>query len=213
MSDEVKSPAEQWKAEEVKRQLKEARKAGKAVHKEAIVELAPELREEWNELLDRFRVMFPSNLSGKFVLEASHKTLAVAKLLGWTYEKIVLASGFSQGHVTKILARPEVKEFMQAFEWHQGSRPAKELVAKEAYQSLEVLRTIRDDPSLNPGTRADIAKWFYEQQYGKPKEFREIQGTSIRDLTRQLQEMQAKKLADPADALVRHAEESKGGHA
>ncbi len=61
-------------------------------------------------------------------------------------------------------------------------------MAKEQYNSLEVLRELRDDPSVSASTRKEIAVWFFEAQNGKAKERKEISTINLKDLTKQLKD-------------------------
>jgi len=141
---------------------------------------------DWEKLAKVARVIFPEHLAAKYSISPNYRLAAIAYKLGWPVEKISKASGKAARTIYDWLKRPEVIEFMDAFEYHRGSKDAKEMVDKEQYNSLLVLKELRDDPSVSPGTRKEIAIWMYEQKHGKPKEHKEITGMSVRALTEEL---------------------------
>ena len=88
---------------------------------------------------------------------------------------------------------------MRAFEYHMGTRDAKEILDKEMFATLKTMIDIRDDPMSSASTKLDAAKWLWEQKYGKAKELKEIKGTNLRELTEQLMKATT---ADDAAAIL-----------
>lgn len=148
-----------------------------------------EAKSDWERLATTASIKFPQHLAAKFNLTPTKRLVAVAHVLGWTNEKISTASGTSAGTISKWLNHDDnVKSFVEAFEFHTGSKDSKELVAKEQYNSLEVLKELRDDPSVSASTRKEIAIWMWEAHNGKAKERKEITGVNLKELTKQLKD-------------------------
>ena len=84
-----------------------------------------------------------------------------------------------------------VLEFIKAFNYHNNPEQVKEAIDKELYSSVQVMRDLRDDPRVSASTRADIAKWFWEQKFGKAREHKEVRGVNLRELTEALNEKSA----------------------
>jgi hypothetical protein len=148
-----------------------------------------EARESWDNLKAVAAVKFPNHLAAKFNIDRRMKLAAVAVILGWPLSKIALAAGVTTNSVQTWLAKEEVKEFSEAFAFHLGQKDTKEFVTKTQFSAVMVLKDIMENAENSASTRADIAKWFYIQQHGMPKETREITGLNVRDLTEQLSRM------------------------
>jgi hypothetical protein len=150
-------------------------------------------KSDWEHLKDVAKVKFPAHLAAKFNLTPEQRTFCVAHCLGWPQTKIALASGRNVKTVKRWLEEEVSVEFIAAFNFHIGQKDSKELIDREQYSAIDVLRTIRDDPTVSASTRADVAKWFYEQKHGKPKESREITGMNVRELTEQLMKLREER--------------------
>ena len=158
-----------------------------------------EAKSDWEKLRMTSKVVFPDELACKFNLHPKQRLAAIAFVLGWTPSKISKASKIPRGTLYLWAKREEFKEFIKAFEYHRGNKDSRELVEKEQYSSIQVLRELMHDPSVSASTRKDIAQWFFEQKHGKPKETREVQGTDVRKLTEEL--MKQRGVAPPKDLL------------
>ena len=198
MADE-KDLRKLWRDEEKKKRIQEQLDKERAIRakdlesarstQKDLPESADEIlaQSDWQRLAAISSIKFPDHLAEKFNITQPQRLVAVAFCIGWTYEKIALASGLSARTVSRYLNEIEgVREFITAFQYHNGSVDSKELIDKEQYTSLEVLKSLRDDPSTSASTRKEIAIWFYEQKHGKAKESKEIKGINLRDLTEQL---------------------------
>ena len=145
-----------------------------------------EAKSDWEQLRLTAAVIFPSEMALRFNMSPRQRLAAIAHCLGWKPAKIMAAGKISKATLYAWLKREEFIEFCKAFDYHRGSKDSKELVDKEQYNALCVLRELMGDTKVSSSTRKDIAQWFYEQKHGKPKETREIQGTDVRKLTEQL---------------------------
>jgi hypothetical protein len=192
--DKEQSPRELWIAEE---KLKEeqarinAAKAPSAAYDGHAQTEEAEATSDWQNLSLIGQGRFPDMLALKFDLSWEQRRACIARCIGWTVEKISLASGRSRNTISAWLNKETAKKFIEAFEYHNGSRDTKELIDKEVYSSLQVLLNLRDNPTVSASTRADIAWKFIEQKYGKAKESKEIKGVSLRDLTEELRKSTA----------------------
>ena len=148
-----------------------------------------EAKDAWRKLIQEAKVKFPENLADKFALTPNKKISAIANMLGWSQRKISMASGIAESTLSKWFALSEVKEFMEAFEYYQGTKDGKDMLKREVYPSVQVLKEIRDDTSAPASVRRDISTWFFEQLHGKAKETREIKGYNIKNLTQQLMDL------------------------
>ena len=159
-----------------------------------------EVKSDWERLKTLAQIKFPTHLAEKFMLRPEQRLAAIAFCIGWTIEKISLASGIHRNTVSRWLNGDEtVHEFIKAVQYHTGGKDAKEIVDNEQYTSLQVLRDLRDDPSTSASTRKEIAIWFFEQKHGKAKESKEIKGINIRDLTEQLKAAKGSAIYDQFD--------------
>ena len=145
-----------------------------------------EAQDDWKRLLQQLKVSFPEALADKFELRPKQKAAALAKMLGWTQEKISKASGVAKRTLYTWFRNPEILEFQKAFEYYTGTRDGKDMLDREIYPSIITLKDIRDDTKSPASVRRDISQWFYEQKYGKAKETREIKGQNIKELTQEL---------------------------
>jgi len=159
----------------------------------------PALRSDWQQLIETATVRFPDHLAARYNITPTQRLTAIANVLGWPANKIAEASGASVRTVFRWLANENVLAFRKAFEYHTGSKDAKELIDQEQFHSLQILKDLRDDPRVSASTRKEIAQWFYEQKHGKAKEVREVQGTNIRELTEALMNH---KLGEPYEKPV-----------
>lgn len=144
------------------------------------------LAESWNALKAEAKIRFPEHLSDKFDLEPVKKTVAMAHMIGWSQNQIAKAAGLNQSTINRYLKELPVREFMEAFEYYRGTKDGKDMLKREIYPSIQVLKEIRDDSSAPASVRRDISQWFFEQLHGKAKETREIKGQSIKSLTQEL---------------------------
>lgn len=191
-NEQEQDPKKLWRSEErnKRRQAKidEAKQVADVYLGPSTVE-EQEAQSDWQRLATTAQLKFPPHLAAKFNLSPNKRLAAVAHVLGWTIEKISAASGTHRNTISKWFNTDDnVKAFVEAFEFHTGSKDSKDLVAKEQYNSLEVLRELRDDPSVSASTRKEIAIWFFEAQNGKAKERKEITGVNLKDLTKQLKD-------------------------
>jgi DNA-binding transcriptional regulator YiaG len=172
------------------------------------------IKSDWSRLVDLARLRFPDQLAAKFDITPAQRVAAIAYSLGWTQAKIAVAAGVHVDTVRKWLSKDAVQEFTTAFQYHTGSKDSREIVDNEQYTSIQVLKDLRDDPTVSASTRKEIAMWFFEQKHGKAKETREIKGVNLRDLTEQLMkarqteaDKQQMLSADPLDGLDTKATE------
>ncbi len=184
---EEKLKREQAKIDEQKRIAAE----GDGVYSGPLTAEEVEIQSDWEKLVAEARLKFPEHLALKFNLKPQQRAVAVAFTLGWSQVKIESASKISRKTISKYLQDPVVKEFIEAFNLHTnpkgtGQTNIKSFVEKELYNSVMVMKELRDDPSVSATTRADISKWFYEQVFGKAKETKEVRGVDIKKLTEEL---------------------------
>jgi hypothetical protein len=151
--------------------------------------ITEDLKREWEHMQLVANIKFPAHLAAKFDIRPNERVAAIARTFGWTLEKVANACGVGSQAVASWFRKPAVIEYVRALEYHLNARDTKELIKSEQYSTIQCLVNIRDDPTVAPGVRADIAKWMYEQEHGKAKEHREISGVNVRDLTEQLMRM------------------------
>ena len=64
--------------------------------------------------------------------------------------------------------RAKTGQFVKGVSGNPNGRPKKPPELREAAeQSLKILQGMLNDPGTNDKLRADIAKWMYEQQFGR----------------------------------------------
>jgi transcriptional regulator with XRE-family HTH domain len=194
-----------WRAEEKKKKREE--KIAKETTIQEVYDSAPkeevEIKSDWERLKTLAQLKFPPHLAEKFQLRPQQRLSAIAFSIGWTLEKISVASGIHRNTISRWLNHDEtVREFVKAFEYHNGTKDSKEVVDNEQYTSLQVLKDLRDDPSTSASTRKEIAIWFYEQKHGKAKESKEVKGINIRDLTEQLKSNKAESILEEFESTV-----------
>lgn len=148
-----------------------------------------ELKDAWNQLAAVARIKFPEKYAARFMLAPRKRLAAVATVLEWTPSQIASASGFSETSIRRWLKEPAVMEFIEAFQHFQGSKDGRSLLDQEVYPSILAMKEIRDDSRSPAAVRKDIAKFFLEMKFGKPKELVEQTGTDIKSLTEALREM------------------------
>jgi hypothetical protein len=204
------TPKELWLDEERKKRLQakiDAAKAASPTYTGPKDADEADLRNDWDRFTDVAKVAFPEHLAAKFSLHGDQRKCAIAHCLGWSQQKISKASGYCVNTVGKWYQLEQFKEFCDAFMFHTGKKDAKLLIEKEQYATIQVLKDLRDDPTIGAATRADVAKWFYEQKHGKAKESREISGVNVRELTEQLMKM--RKAADERTVVPDFGEDDK----
>ena len=68
----------------------------------------------------------------------------------------------------KTVGNGNLKPFKPGQSGNPAGRPKKPPELREAAeQSLKILQGMLNDPGTNDKLRADIAKWMYEQQFGR----------------------------------------------
>ena len=145
-----------------------------------------ELQSDWQRLRVTAKIKFPEHLALRFNLSPTQRLIGIAHCLGWNQAKIATASGLNASTVSRHLAKDNVIEFIRAFKIHIGTEDAQQIIKREQFASLEVLRDLRDDTTVSATTRKDIAIWFFEAEHGKSREAKENKGTDIRALTEEL---------------------------
>lgn len=207
LDPEIKSMREEWRAEE--RKKAKAEKIAEAslpslaydsADAEEAVEAA-EAQNDWERLKTIAKLKFPDHLAMKFKLRSEERLAAIAVAIGWTVERIALASNRNTTTVYRWLNKEEAQEFIKAFEYHNGTQDAKELIDREQYQSLQVLKDLRDDPTTSASTRKEIAIWFFEAKYGKAKDRKEVTTVNLRDLTEAIRKTTAEDVANIFDDI------------
>lgn len=188
MDEESKRLRSMWKSEEKKKALKavEDREASLGAVYEGNDPVDDAVQSDWQKLVALCRLRFPPHLAAKFNLKPVQRVVAIAYSIGWPIEKIATSAGIHRNTVTRWLKDDLVEEFTKAFQYHTGSRDSREVIEGEQYNSVLVLKELRDDPQVSASTRKEIAMWLFEQIHGKAKETKEIKGTNLRDLTEQL---------------------------
>lgn len=187
-----KTPAQIWKEEEA-RKAKQAKTAaerkirleGDGVYTgQEAEEVNPELQSDWERMAELARTKFPPHYAEKYKLSPNQRVSAIAWCLGWSQEKIAKASGCHQTTVSRWFRENEnLKQLIEAFNYHSGNKDSKEIVDREVYNSLQTVVSLRDNSDVSASTRLDAAKWIWAQKYGTPKEVKEIRGVNLRDLT------------------------------
>jgi hypothetical protein len=145
-----------------------------------------EIKDAWRKLIAEAKVRFPETLADRFSINPTRKIAALAELWRWPKAKIAKAAGVNERTVYKWLNEPEVKQFQEAVEYYTGTKDGKDMMDREVYQSIQVLKDMRDDGETADSVRKDIAFWFIEHKYGKPKERREHSGFNLGDLTKEI---------------------------
>lgn len=194
LSPEQKKARDDWKHEEkLKRdqakldEIKRIQEEGDGIYSGPLTAEEAEAQDDWKKLQNLARLKFPAHIAQKFDLSPQQRSVAVAYCLGWSMPKIVAASKLSKSTVWRYLSENDtVKEFSKAFTYHNDPKDVKQVIDGELYASLQVLKDLRDDPSVSSSTRADTAKWFWEQKFGKAKETKEVRGVDLRKLTEEL---------------------------
>lgn len=153
-----------------------------------------ENKDAWRKLIAEAKVKFPEALADKFELTPNKKLCGIARMLGWSNKKIHQASGINEKTLRNWFNKPDLKEFMDAFEYYQGTKDGKDMLKREIYPSIQVLKEIRDDMSAPASVRRDISQWFFEQLHGKAKETREVKGQSIKALTQELMNLKGQEI-------------------
>lgn len=209
------TPKQMWALEERKKKRQAELNSLKASDPAYDGPKTPEqeaLFTDWDRLKLIAKRQFPARLAMQFDLRPLERLVGIAYVFGWSQEKIATAAKIDRRTVYRWLQRPELQEFIQAFEYHKGTRDAKELIEKEQYNSLLVMKEIRDDTTVSAATRADVSRWFYEQQHGKARETHVQETSPVRQLTEEL--MKARKVEPPppqpdiADELLKAAKSS-----
>lgn len=190
MKNDKQNPKAMWREEERKKRkqalIDEAKATSDAYNGPSSVE-EEEAKSDWQRLIETAQIKFPAHLASRFNLTPIQRLCGVAHCIGWSVEKIALASGLHRSTVSKYLNHNDnLQEFIKAFDYHTGNKDAREILDKEQYNSLQVLRELRDDPSVSASTRKEISIWMFEMKHGKAKEHKEIKGISIRELTEEL---------------------------
>ena len=212
-----KTPAQIWKEEEA-RKAKQAKTAaerkirleGDGVYTgQEAEEVNPELQSDWERMAELARTKFPPHYAEKYKLSPNQRVSAIAWCLGWSQEKIAKASGCHQTTVSRWFRENEnLKQLIEAFNYHSGNKDSKEIVDREVYNSLQTVVSLRDNMEISAPTRLDAAKWIWEQKYGKAKESREIKGVNLRDLTEALKARKAGAEEIMSELLDESANES-----
>jgi len=179
-----------WKAEERKKlrdqQIADAQATSPAYDGATSTE-EETAKTDWEKLKVTAKLRFPDHLAMQYSLNPSKRLVAVAHCLGWENTKIATASGLSPSTIGRYLADDNTREFIKGFQYHNGTREAKEVIDSEVYASVKTLTDLRDDPSVSASTRADVAKFFIAMKYGKPTEKSEVKTTDLRALTESVQ--------------------------
>lgn len=190
LDPEVRAAREVWRQEERKKQKDAAIAAAKRLKTQGDgVYTGPNSAEEaqtqsdWEKLAAIARVKFPPHFAEKFDLSPNQRLAAIAWSMGWNQDKIAKASGVHQSTISRwVTDSAPFNEFVRAFGYHTGSEDAKAALDKEVYAALQTMISLRDDTSISAATRADAAKWIWEQKYGKAKESKEIKAVNLREL-------------------------------
>lgn len=199
--EKEKTPRQIWLEEERKKRIfaeieekKRLATEGDGVYSGPVSPENEIMQSDWEKLAEIARAKFPIHLAEKFPITQDQRKAAIAWSLGWSQEKIAQASGVHRNTVSRWFKENEnVKQFLEAFSYHNGSKDAKEVLDKEVYSALQTMIQLRDDVTVSASTRADAAKWIWEQKYGKAKESKEIKAINLRDLYEKMQETQLSK--------------------
>ncbi|GEM_PF-4310658 len=196
MDDSTKNPPSDDLKQVWRQETKRKRRADKVAKEKEVASVyqadAKEIAEsqsDWDKLKTLAQLKFPPHLAEKFKLRPEQRLAAIAFCIGWSIEKISLASGIHRNTISRWFNSEEtVQEFMKAVQYHTGNKDSKEIIDNEQYTSLQVLKDLRDDPMTSASTRKEIAIWFFEQKHGKAKESKEIKGINLKDLTEQMKQ-------------------------
>jgi hypothetical protein len=144
---------------------------------------ASELQSDWEQLRRKAIMEFPEGASAKFAhLTTRNKLVAIASCLGWPIPKIVAASGLARSTISDWLKpeiRPDIKLFINEFNYAQGMTDTLEKLKGMENQALNIVQSLMHDQNISASTRLDACKWVFERNRGKPGQTLAIEGDLV----------------------------------
>lgn len=97
-----------------------------------------------------------------------HLTVAYLLAAGRTRDEISKATGLSKSHLSQLVQQPWFKARLREITEAAGTDMVKSFLNGEVLPSLEVLRTVRDNPDERGATRVAAANSILDRFMGKP---------------------------------------------
>lgn len=107
-----------------------------------------------------------------------HRIVLWMKAQGYSNREIAAATGYTPTHIGTITAQPWFRKKVAEIINSEGRDAVKVMLQGEVMPSIELLRTVRDDPTAKKSDRVTAAKDLLDRFLGKPTVHVETNNTS-----------------------------------
>jgi hypothetical protein len=108
-----------------------------------------------------------------------HRLMLYLKAAGHSNADIAKMTGYSYNHVCQIVRQPWFREAFVELAHEEGVSVVDAFLQGEVIDSLEVLKSVRDDPEAKDSDRITACREFLDRALGKPVAFVKTENRNV----------------------------------